>query len=356
MIVFIGAGVSKLFGVPDTKGFIEIFDNEPQISQSEIYTDIKKRFGEDIGLEVLMTILDDLNEPDFWERISPQTTRFLLETFTLESVKRFVIDSNTRKESRRVFEKIKSIIRDQCHSAPVENKSDILDIYDRFFDTISKVSGEYRSGDGRIQYPRFLRFVTTNYDRCIETYFGTREVEFVQGLVPRFGYEEFDASSGFLIKGGLPLAHPNAIELFKLHGSIDLFNIDGRIRRRIYGEDIGEEVIYYPIEYGGYRHIIESPYLELFYLFRQRISQDNQWIIIGTSLRDRTICSIMNDVIRLERGIERPKIIFVNPDKTVIDRLRNWDFVYLADRIRSVNERFGSDETNEIILKHLQSS
>ena len=117
-------------------------------------------------------------------------------------------------------------------------------------------------------------------------------------------------------------------------------------------EEGGEEVVFYPVEFSGYRHIIESPYLELSYAFRERLTRDfhNIWIIIGSSLRDRTICSIMNDVVRLKTERERPKIIFVNPDKEPIERLHYWGYQHLRTAIRHIRDRFGSEETNTAIL------
>jgi len=348
MIVFIGAGVSKLFGIPDTKGFVELFDKEPEISENGIYTEIKKAFEEDFDLEVLMTISEDLRKSgkEIFKSISPQTADFLFRRET-EDRNYYVHDKKAKEESADLLESVKKIIRNECIKAEEKNKDKILDVYDGFFKIMPQ--GSYRSGDNKISYPPNLKIVTTNYDRCIETYFRGRQIDFAQDLRERFGCLIFDVSS-FNDDG-------NRIGLFKLHGSIDLFNIDGEIRQRRYGENTGEEIVYYPIEFGGYSHIIESPYLELFYLFRDRIDKcpDNKWVIIGSSMRDRTICSIMNDVIRLKFENQRPRIVFVNPDETVIERLKSWGFNYLQERMTRdhIKQAFGTSETLGEIERHL---
>jgi len=349
MIVFIGAGLSKLFGIPDTKGFVELFDKEPKISENDIYTEIKRTFG-DFDLEVLMTISEDLCKSgnEIFKSISPQTADFLFRRET-ENRNYYVHDKKAKEKSADLLESVKKIIRNECFKAEKENKDKILDVYDGLFE-IMRDQSQYRSGDNKISYPPELKIVTTNYDRCIETYFRERQIDYAQGLRERFGCLFFDISS--FNDGG------NRIGLFKLHGTIDLFNIDGEIRQRRYGENIGEEIVYYPIEFGGYSHIIESPYLELFYLFRDRIDKcfDRKWIIIGSSMRDRTICSIMNDVIRTKIENQRPRIVFVNPDETVIERLKSWGFNHLQERMvhHHIKQAFGTSETNNEIGRHLR--
>ena len=145
------------------------------------------------------------------------------------------------------------------------------------------------------------------------------------------------------------------VVLLKLHGSTDLFEIDGMIRRKIHTDEIGQELVYYPVEFSGYRHIIESPYLELFSSFKDKINRDNTWIIIGSSLRDRTICSIMNDVIRLKPERQRPKIVYVNPNEDAVKNLKDWRFLQERISPNHIKEYFGSNETNTKIESKLRS-
>ena len=347
MIIFIGAGVSKLFGIPDMQGFIDLFEKDPSISETELYQNIKKTSTPTFDLENLMTILDDLSrkEDDLLSRISPQTTNFLFKN--IEFIDHYIKTEKVKTEAKILLEKIKKNIMDKCHTAEIDNEDKILDIYDRFFKKMNMLGDPHdsyaESGDGQLFYPENLKLVTTNYDRCIEKYLEKRQVAVSDDLYRKSTRTLFDISS---FNDG-----NHIVGLFKLHGSIDLFNIDGIIRHRDHYETKGEEVIYYPAEFSGYQNIIESPYLELFYLFRDRLNNQRLWIIIGSSLRDRTICSIMNDFIRLKNDVERPKILLVNPDTNTLSRLIDWGFSPLALRILPIYDPFGSDETNNTILE-----
>lgn len=353
MIIFLGAGISKLFGIPDMKGFFEIFDREPQITQFKIYQEIKNSFADDVDLEVLMTILEDLSKERsaILKNISPQTTDFLFKN--IKHGEHYLDDKEVKIQSTALKENVKKIIEIECLKAENKNQDKIMDVYDRFLQTLANLnlpitSRKNQSGDGKVLYPSDLRIFTTNYDRCLETYLSNREIKFTQGLDHRFRDVVFDVSKFD--------DSESKVGLFKLHGSIELFNINGMLRLKRYGEESeGEAVVYYPIEFSGYQHVIESPYLELFYLFRDRLNKDNTWIIVGSSLRDRTICSIMNDVIRLKPEGQQPTIIFVNPDETVVDRLKNWGFLHLSEKISLVKEYFGSDETNKAISSKFSS-
>lgn len=353
MILFIGAGVSTLFGIEDTKGFIEIFDNRSNISNSPIYKDIKTFFKDDFDLEILMTLLDDLGKDtnNLISSMSPQTANFIINNTEKQN---YIDDKELKLEVKHILKQVKQIIRRECIDAEFNNRDKIMDIYGRFFNTLSALpAGMYntrisQSGDKEIKYFNNFKIFTTNYDRCIETFLSEHQIPFIDGIEHKFGYSSYNVDS-FNDVG-------ERIGIFKLHGSMDLYNIQGKIRRKMYEDEIGDEVIYYPVEFSGYRHIIESPYLELFYLFRDRLSKFNLWIIIGSSLRDRTICSIMNNIIQLKIESERPKIILVNPDEKIIDRLKNWDFPYLSEKIVQLKKYFGPDETNDEILKLLTTA
>jgi len=291
-----------------------------------------------------MTILDDLSrdEDELWRRMSPQTAKFL---FRNSGQINYLQDEKIKKASRLLLSRIKEIIVSECFKADDEKQEKILEVYDGLMKILSRRFDADLSGDRKINYPKHLKIFTTNYDRCIETYLGIRQIDFTQGLKQRFGQNLFDVSSYTEAE--------QDIKVFKLHGSVDLFNIKGIIRQRRHNEIIGEEVIYFPIEFSGYNRVIESPYLELFYLFREEIGNDGTWMIAGTSLRDRTICSIMNDVIRLKSEKERPNILFINPDQSVIDRVGAWGYSHLRDRLIPLPHDFGLPETYDLISKRL---
>jgi len=360
MIIFLGAGASRPFGIPTMPEFIDIFDKE--MGKNKLYNEIRRSFDtETFDLEVLMTILEDLSKDreELFRIISPQTSRFLFKKMREKGIDYFDHIDMLAKPStaKKCLSELKEIIRRKCFDAEQDNADMILNAYDPLFKylranagtkTGQRIGGFARAGDGKLEYPQNLKIFTTNYDTCIEAFLNRHQVNFTQGIVPRYGEYVLDVDSYD--------DKDSKVGVFKLHGSIDLFRKNGDISQvRAFtsdglthlGEKLGEEHIRYPIEFGGYRHVIESPYLELFRLFRDRLRVDIQslWLLIGSSFRDITICSVMNDVLRLKEVGRRPVIIFVNPSaKTIVERLKKWGMNTFAELVRNVEEKFGTDE------------
>jgi len=350
LIIFLGAGASRVFGIPTMMEFIEVFDKE--MEENSLYNEVKNTFSrEDFDLEVLMTILDDLSkdQKELRRTMSPQTSDFLLRKPREEALN-YISNEKVKKTAKESLSNLKGVIRRECFVAVQEKVDMILEVYDRFFSLTTKVHpSKYTSGDGNSKYPSDLKIFTTNYDTCMETYLNRRQITFTQGIVRRYGYNVFDVDS---------FNDSNAnVGVFKLHGSVDLFRKNRQIRQLSafryekgvthLGEYFGEELMRYPIEFGGYQHIIESPFLDLFRLFRDRIRNDGMWILVGSSFRDITICSIMNDVLRSKRVSEYPKIVFVNPSaQKIIDRLKEWGMLPFAELINKIEAKFNSDECN----------
>ena len=351
MLLFLGAGASKPFGIPAMFDFVRIFDEE--FKDNELYNKTKETFSEkEFDLEVLMTILEDLSKTkeEFFRVVSPQTTQFLFKIDRKEA-EHYVNESVIKENAKKLLTRMKSIIRRECVKAIKEKETRIMEVYDEFFQTLSQIQprllerGWEESNIARtdMNLPSNLQVFTTNYDTCLETYLNRKQIEYTRGIVYRYGENFFDVSSYNEIA--------NKIGIFKLHGSIDLFQKKDQIRQlpilnediTYLGNDIGEESIRWPIEFGGYRHVIESPYLDLFRLLRDKIKDEHWWIIIGSSLRDRTICSILNDVLRLKEKRERPTILLINRNpEPVVQRLRDWEFLSFADSASNVKVEFGS--------------
>jgi hypothetical protein len=356
MLLFLGAGASMPFGVPTMLGFVNLFDKE--VGNSPLYKDLKVVFGENCDLEVLMTVIEDLSKSpqELFRAISPQTAFFLLQK-ERKDADRYINEDSSRKESDELLTKIKTIIRRECNKA-VSNDSKILEVYNDFFTFLAEErKGMSSSTWGATQVgpstqgfilPTDLRIFTTNYDQCIETYFNRKEVDFCRGIISRYGDSVFDVDS----YESLP-AQNMPCKIYKLHGSVDLFQKGDKIRRfevprteePFLVKEYGDESMRWPIEFGGYRHIIESPYLDLFRRLRDTAKEKSWWIVVGFSFRDRTICSILNDVLRLKPKRERPNVLLLNRHtQPVIERLENWNYQALVDTIYPIEVEFGSKD------------
>lgn len=359
MIIFIGAGASETFGIPTTKGFIELFERES--AEKELYylcNDIKTGIGEELfDLESLMSILDDLKKPeaDLLRDISPYTSRFLIQKLR-ESGMIYYENAGINEEADKLLHLLKKIIRRECFTAvrDRDRKSLIVETYEAFFDNANKLvssRSHIAMGRNRKPYPPRTSIFTTNYDNCAETYLDDQGVDFNNGIERRGAYYSLNVAAYGAYKG-------SNVEIVKLHGSIDLFKKGEEIRQfqgftpdyeapiTHLGDDPGEEFMVWPIESSGARHITQSPHLDLYNLFRNRILQEldsNEPVIliIGFSFRDLTITSIMNEVLRLQSKAGRPNVIFIDPKAMpTIARIKNDGFFTLADLITPIEGKF----------------
>ena len=82
MLLYVGAGLSTYFEIPDMRGFINLFDTDNEIGGAELYSDIRSYMDGSPNLEVLMTILSDLSKSpdDFWQTVAPHTSQFLIKS------------------------------------------------------------------------------------------------------------------------------------------------------------------------------------------------------------------------------------------------------------------------------------
>lgn len=334
-------------------GFLELLDKE--IGHSPLYKEIKTPFGDDCDLEVLMTVIEDLSKPveEFFGALSPQTAFFLLQKERKEA-NRYAIEEANKREATELLARIKTIIRKECIEAASKD-SRIIEVYNDFFNFLrleEQKMGDERWGStqlGRIEgmtFPSDLRVFTTNYDTCMEVYFNRKEIDFSRGIVNRYGEDLFDVDS---------YESPQAkdIKIYKLHGSVDLFQKKGKIRqlsaagseKTFLGEEYGEASMRYPIEFGGYRHVIESPYLDLFRRLRDSAKEKKWWITVGFSFRDRTICSLLNDVLRLKPQRERPNVLLLDRQpQPIVKRLEDWNYHALAETVYPIEVEFGSKD------------
>jgi len=353
MLLFLGAGASCPFGIPTMSGFLKLFDEE--IGDSPLYKEIKKTFGDDCDLEVIMTVTEDLSKPsqEFFRALSPQTSVFLLQRERKEA-DNYATEETKKREATELLARLKAIIRRECIEASVKD-SRIVEVYNDFFTFLHLEERKMTSGTnwgstqiGRVDevFPTELKVFTTNYDTCLEVYFNRREIDYCRGIVNRSGEDVLDVDSY--------ASHQTTnVKIYKLHGSIDLFQKRGKIRqfkapgtgKTFLGDECGEESMRWPIEFGGYRHVIESPYLDLFRLLRDAAKADRWWIIIGFSFRDRTICSILNDVLGMKTQRDRPNaLLLCTQTEPIVKRLREWDYHALADTVYPVEAEFGNKD------------
>lgn len=357
MLLFLGAGASKLFGIPDTKGFMAEFERE--IGKNDMYILLKENIpAEQFDMETFMTVLHDLSMPkeELLSSIAPHTTQFLLSQ--VSQIEYLSEAEEVKAACREMLAQVKKIIRAKCIAEVSEHKEDIVQTYDKFFTALThtgKIPRKFSAGDeSKIVYPR-LSIFTTNYDTSMETYLNARQAPFVDGTVTRYGEQVFDTDA---------YAGVDNCELIKLHGSIHFFSHDRKIRslyaqsevdpsaRTHLGEPYGSEFMIYPVESSASTEMHQSPCIEMLYLFQNRLKREGVWIFIGSKFRDFTLTSIINEVIMHKRRGEYPSVLHINPEATVVnDYLAQKGYSWLAQVLKPVDKYF-DDEVFELLKSY----
>lgn len=361
MILFLGAGASKPFEIPATRDFaikaIDALTLDIEYKDCvEFLTDIKNSFDSNFDLEVFLTLLDDLSKEDVLEVISPITTRFILKK---DKPEKYINDTKIKEISKKLFIGVKDFMRMTIAKKIAEKKKDIINIYNNLFTALVPIcgGGTVRPRDGGPLLPSMSAIVTTNYDICIETYLNERTFAFEDNIQRMSGQNYFN-----LGRIDNPTCSPH---LLKLHGSLDLFRLPkGNIVQLqfpyqkykeikeascTYGIDIAEEVILYPTEAGANRRIIESPFTDLYYRFRKIFESIPKIAIIGFSMRDRTICSILEYTLA-NSNLSQPKIFLIDPEASRIKSFLNKKgFEILSKLAKAIDSRIEDPQLKNIL-------
>ena len=218
MMIFLGAGASKPFEIPTMSELMKGFEDK-SIPENEklLYEEIKDRVRPplEINLEDILTTLNSLSKISENQRTSTYFESILEEIRTafgnfepnlentLDSIRRapfgilgrvFRLENALKtlenelksvSKHRQKVEKGCSLIDPHCSKNLRDRlirfikeccivRSDgigtLLDVYDRFFDCLD------------IDNLRKIDIFTTNYDCCVETYFGRKGIMFCDGF------------------------------------------------------------------------------------------------------------------------------------------------------------------------------
>lgn len=365
MFLFIGAGVSTYFDVPDMKGFIDLFDN--MFGGKHLYCDIRAFMGEVPNLEVLMTILSDLAKPpeQFWKTIAPHTSSFMMKGNGHAT--KYLGKKKTVTEARKLINQAQETIFRVCIGQIDTNLDKVQSLYDELFLTIMNLNfhkSPQPAGDGKIYFPSVTYMITTNYDLAIERFWELHQTELNDGLTHQPIEKTYKlAADEKLFKSDKVPA------LFKFHGSVNLFRKGVDIyRERVSSTDVdkigiqgiinkyGELTLVYPVESTGREYVTQSPYLDIYAIFLKRLHEQtlnkNLWLILGSSLQDTTLCSAMEYCLSINTAGSWPYIILLSKQASHIkgslpDRFKRLKqhITPLDAEIKSGDEGFGKLKT-----------
>lgn len=301
MLVFLGAGASKPFGIPTmvemTKRIKEKFSNysnllneiETKLTESNIVPD----------LEAMLTVLAALSNPQ----------KAIREHGPFVAYELGYKDLKPDHDCLELVKEIRNYIKEMC-IVPEEVLEKKLEIYDIFFNSLISISNQKIRVDdkswkeipkpllakGRKYLP--IDIYTTNYDLCLERYFRRSDIPYVS-----------DFESG--------LDKSSKIRLHKLHGSVDWYVTNGKVTRleappaqdiTFNGRKIQRELLIYPTHL---KQSYEYPYLDMFDSLNYNLKRSAICIAIGYSFRDTMINNVFYNAIKSNPLL---KIVLLSPE------------------------------------------
>ena len=343
MILF-GAGLSVPFGIPGMQGFTQKFIEENMDINDflQLLNDAVNKTEETVGisltfdLEVLLSILNDLSGRREKAISMPTASLLMSHRLTLYEARK-----EYGPQALITLQKLQSFIFTTCLKPTKEvNDYNLLNL---FYGPLITVLN--RAELGNIQ-PSVNKVFTTNWDICFKTWADYSSIPLHDGTaldnqsLPVLNIEEFNKQcNGFMY---IPLH--GSLDTVKIRRSRGLSTFEDILKisdpvRYFEGkpENIRDLFIIYPLEAIGYEESVKSPYLEMLSNFRMNLMNSQDIFIVGYSMRDPTIGSILEEVVaekvrqgfltpmseeldsrRRECGVHRFRIIVINPEPEVI--------------------------------------
>ena len=343
MLLFLGAGASKFFGMPDMRELTDI-----------VITELKNRYDRDVkvihaiqkrietfkmkpDIEAILSCIDALSDPKKGIRNAGPFAAYISRFPDLHKFLSGYKTYTKGKDFKAIAKEIREIIREKCFLPPTTKEKNLVKTYDMFFDILD------------INNHKSLFIFTTNYDCCFEVYCREKRYNLVDNFSDRGGKKVFDIEN-----------RPSGNwELYKLHGSSNymITNKDELIktetllkpgdRTSIVGEVIKEAMIYPTSE----KYFSKSPYIDLLNYLRDDLHNlanhkrgyKGPCIVVGYSFRDLPINNAFIDAYEKKGFLEDIKYIDPNASKTVKKNIPE-----LKHIIKSIDKKF--EEITELDL------
>lgn len=316
--VFLGAGASIQFGVPNAKGLLTGYLHSRAAAGkkascvNQLIREMKACSVE-ITLENLLMLIDAYAKPDeVIARIRP----FLPLVKARKKIKLVA-----KPECGEIAKDIRDYVFRKCFINDVNNIEKSAIFYDRVFRGLKTYFSvrSLRPSDHGYPYPDVQVF-TTNFDNSIEHFCRKQKVRLTDGYsrAPVGGYkfnnEEYNQA-----------INPNFLRLYKIHGTVKYMKTPS-------GEF--EEVSYLyprkPIIINGaecfpdlifsesYQYTSNSPQLELLYSLKQGLQASDRIVIIGYSFPDPHILTIFKDA--LAENVASCLVLFSRNPNLIIEK------------------------------------
>lgn len=172
--------------------------------------------------------------------------------------------------------RIRRIIRDVVCAADIKAKEDLL-----------KNSDDFKGIKRLTQFchdphPKVMNVVSTNYDRILEYVWGYYGFRYTDGF-EQHELSEFDENC---------FADMDIINLMKVHGSLDWFDVDHDIRKLTTA--FGYAPVMIPPGRNKYRTTHNSPYRELMQKSDDAIKKASSFLVVGFGFNDEHITPLVS--------------------------------------------------------------
>ena len=181
-------------------------------------------------------------------------------------------------------------------------------------------------------HPKVMRVISTNYDRILEYVWAYNSLRYTDG----FAQHELAAFDDNLF------GDKNCINLMKVHGSLDWFDVDHEVRK-LY-EDFGYDPVMIPPGKNKYRTTHNSPYRELMQKSDNAIRKASSFLVVGFGFNDEHITPLVGKCTKggipivvvtmkvtptTEKELQQAKnVIYVEADRDIsksrIRIIENW--------------------------------
>ncbi|MCK4477388.1 SIR2 family protein [Candidatus Bathyarchaeota archaeon] len=314
VLVFLGAGASVPFNIPDSKQLADLVERDLTHYSKRIKDTRQhaKMYGFRNDIETILSVLE------FWT--NPRRMIYEMGAFFSEITKYNLGSLKPNKRDKRIALRIKEYIVRRCCVNDASTTELIFTIYGKFFkDTSNCFDLGNCNPAGRDTCPP-LDVFTTNYDNTIEEYCRRN------GLALYDGYRE-ETRGNYRFDPYYYEQASTILRLFKLHGTITYAKLDnGDIDRVAFYPPRGSLVIagrpafpdlIYP---GTYSYIAKEPQLELLYLLKEKLTLCDLCVVVGYEFGDPNVWQIFLDAYERNRDI---KVILVSPNAKGIVRRRH---------------------------------
>ena len=185
-------------------------------------------------------------------------------------------------------------------------------------------------------HPKVMNVISTNYDRILEYVWAYNDLHFTDG----FAQHELAAFDDNMFRD------KNSINLMKVHGSLDWFDVDHEVRKL--NNDFGYDPVMIPPGKNKYRTTHKSPYRELMQKSDDAIRKATSFLVVGFGFNDEHITPLVGK--RTKSGIPIVVVTMKVSPTTEIELRQAKKVIYLEADTDITKSRIRIIENGSTIL------